>query len=85
MRSLLRVPAACSYCVESGPKKVRKPLSGLGFASDAQLYGTCGNNKTELAQVYKIGLSGGLATKVGKNENIDSAIPLGNGGMAMKW
>ncbi len=56
-------------------------LTGLGFASDGQLYGTRGSNTSGLAQVYKVNLCTGAATLVG---NIAGASRFGNGGMAMK-
>ena len=56
-------------------------LTGLGFDSDGQLYGTRGSNTSGLAQVYKVNLCTGATTLVG---NIDGASQFGNGGMAMK-
>ncbi len=60
---------------------VTESLSGLGFDSDGQLYGTRGSNFTGLAEVYRINQCTGKATLVGK---IDGAAKFGNGGMAMK-
>jgi WD40 repeat protein len=56
-------------------------ITGLGFASDGQLYGTRGSNTSGLAQVYKINTCTGAATLVG---DIAGAGRFGNGGLAMK-
>lgn len=56
-------------------------ISGLGFASDGQLYGTHGNNKGDIAEIYRIDECTAKTELVGR---IKDAENLGNGGMAMR-
>ena len=59
-------------------------MSGLGFASDGQLYGTRGNNAGTIAEVYKIDVCTAETNPV-RVPTIAGAENFGNGGMAMTW
>jgi len=59
-------------------------MSGLGFASDGQLYGTHGNNAGTVAEVYKIDACTAEATPVRIKTIAGAPGKFGNGGMAMR-
>jgi hypothetical protein len=81
---LIKVNLTTQAVTTIGPLGIKTDfMSGLDFASDGQLYGTHGSNKTGLAEVYKINVCTGEAVKPGRT--IARANQLGNGGMAMKW